>query len=101
MKAKIALLTLLGLIAAIVAIYVPLAGASSPEQQCSDSGGIYIKDPPNNYCEYPGTAPGNNQGGVTMGGTTTSDIGQSPPHETTSTCKVTNNGGEHNCTTSP
>jgi hypothetical protein len=98
-KGKIVLLALVALVAAIVAIYVPLAGAASPEQQCTDSGGQWTKDPPTGYCTYPGTAPGDNNGGVVKGGSTTSDIGQSPPHETTSTCKVSNNGGDHGCTT--
>jgi len=69
--------------------------AASPEQDCIDAGGTFIKSPPDNQCVFPGDPPGNNQGGVVKDQTTTTDRGKSDPHETTTSCDVVNRGGCH------
>ena len=90
-------LALSAVVAALFAVGAAPVNAASPEQECMDAGGMFIKSPPDNQCVFPGEAPGKNQGGVVKDVTVTSDRGKSAPHEESTTCQVVNNGGSHNC----
>jgi hypothetical protein len=96
---KIGLLLLAAATALTLAIGSGSAAAANPEQDCVAAGGVWTKDPPNNHCEFPGTPPGKNKGGVTKDQETVSGPGKSEPNKETEECKVVNNGGSHGCTT--
>jgi hypothetical protein len=95
---KIGLLLLATATALVLAVGSGSAVAANAQANCEAAGGMYVKDPPENRCVFPGTPVGNS-GNVKDAGEE-STRGQSGPHEVAEECQMTNPSGTHNCTTS-
>jgi hypothetical protein len=94
-KAKIAFLTLLSVLVAVVAFWlVPVASAASPEQDCQAAGGVYTHDGPNSTCVISNQQPVGNSDNTKGTTTTETGPGKSDPNSDTTSCTgITNPSG--------
>ena len=60
-------------------VFLPVAYAASPEQECVAAGGTFVHAGPGSSCTFPAEPVGNSDN--TKGGSETSGPGKSEPNE--------------------